>query len=96
MIKVYLFPNTWKKVKEHTKELILIGEATERFEKVAINEGVSNITRAKDMEDAVYKATKFAEAGDIIILSPACSSFDMYKNMAERGNDFKRIVNSMQ
>ena len=48
------------------------------------------------MEDAVYKATKFAEAGDIIILSPACSSFDMYKNMAERGNDFKRIVNSMQ
>lgn len=85
-----------KKVKEHTKELILIGEATERFEKVAINEGVSNITRAKDMEDAVYKATKFAEAGDIIILSPACSSFDMYKNMAERGNDFKRIVNSMQ
>lgn len=84
-----------KKVKEHTKCLILMGQAKERFENAAKKEGVLNIEIAKDMEDAVYKAKKIAKDGDIVILSPACSSFDMYKNMAERGNDFKRITNKL-
>jgi UDP-N-acetylmuramoylalanine--D-glutamate ligase len=47
------------------------------------------------MADAVKQGQKFAKPGDIVILSPACSSFDMYHNMEERGMDFKRIVNSL-
>ena len=47
------------------------------------------------MKEAVLKGQQLAEAGDIVILSPACSSFDMYHNMEERGMDFKRIVKSL-
>lgn len=85
-----------KVVKKHTKCLILIGEAKERFKNAAEKENVSNIVLAKNMKDAVHIASKLGKVGDIVILSPACSSFDMYKNMAERGNDFKEIVKKLQ
>ena len=84
-------------VKTHVKELILLGAAADRFEKAAAEAGVSkaSIHRADSMADAVKQGQKFAKPGDIVILSPACSSFDMYHNMEERGMDFKRIVNSL-
>ena len=47
------------------------------------------------MKEAVEKGKELARPGDIVILSPACSSFDMYHNMEERGMDFKRIVKSL-
>ena len=46
-------------------------------------------------EDAVVKASKAAKAGDIVLLSPACTSFDCFKNFEERGNTFKSIVNKL-
>ena len=81
-----------KDVKKHTKHLILLGAAADRFEKAARAAGVSSIYRVSSMKEAVLKGQQLAEAGDIVILSPACSSFDMYHNMEERGMDFKRIV----
>ena len=47
------------------------------------------------MEDAVLKAKNIAEKGDIVTLSPASASFDMYPNFAVRGNHFKDIVNRL-
>jgi len=47
------------------------------------------------MEEAVLKAVEFARAGDVVLLSPASASFDMYSNFMERGNHFKQIVNQM-
>ncbi|WP_299144153.1 UDP-N-acetylmuramoyl-L-alanine--D-glutamate ligase [uncultured Dialister sp.] len=82
-------------VKKHTKHLILLGAAADRFEKAAKKAGVSSIHRVSSMKEAVITGQKLAEAGDIVILSPACSSFDMYHNMEERGMDFKRIVKSL-
>ena len=84
-----------KDVKKHTKHLILLGAAADRFEKAARAAGVSSIYRVSSMKEAVLKGQQLAEAGDIVILSPACSSFDMYHNMEERGMDFKRIVKSL-
>ena len=84
-----------KDVKKHTKHLILLGAAADRFEKAARAAGVSSIYRVSSMKEAVQKGQQLAEAGDIVILSPACSSFDMYHNMEERGMDFKRIVKSL-
>ena len=46
----------------------------------------------KNMHEAVVKAAECADAGDIVLLSPACASLDMYKNFAERGNDFRQEV----
>lgn len=84
-----------QEVKKHTKHLILLGAAADRFEKAAEEAGVSSIYRVSSMKEAVETGQKLAEPGDIVILSPACSSFDMYHNMEERGMDFKRIVKSL-
>ena len=47
------------------------------------------------LEEAVNKAKEVAQSGDIVTLSPACASFDMFPNFAVRGNKFKEIVNSL-
>ncbi len=49
-----------------------------------------------DLKEAVHLAVKLSKKGDYIMLSPACSSLDMYKDYAERGNEFKKIVNNLQ
>ncbi|MBR3289721.1 MAG: UDP-N-acetylmuramoyl-L-alanine--D-glutamate ligase, partial [Clostridia bacterium] len=50
------------------------------------------ITRVATMEEAVQTADRLAQDGDIVFLSPASASFDMYKNFEERGEHFKRLV----
>jgi len=47
------------------------------------------------MEKAVEKAHALAKAPQVVLLSPACASFDMYDGMAQRGRDFKRLVNNL-
>ena len=49
-----------------------------------------------DLKEAVHLAIKLSKEGDCIMLSPACSSLDMYKDYAERGNEFKKIVSNLQ
>ena len=71
-------------VKENTKEVIFMGEAAERFESVATKVGVTNIHRAQSMKEAVELGYKLAEPSDIVLLSPACSSFDWYSCFEER------------
>ncbi|MCI1822492.1 MAG: UDP-N-acetylmuramoyl-L-alanine--D-glutamate ligase [Megasphaera sp.] len=76
--------------------LILVGEAGDRFEQEARKAGVKNIYRAGfDMEKAVRMARNMATAPQVILLSPACSSYDMYDNFEQRGDDFKRIIWSL-
>jgi len=53
------------------------------------------IVDAVSMEDAVKKAYRFGSKGDIVLLSPACASFDMFKNYEERGWRFKRAVREL-
>ena len=76
------------------KALILIGEAAPIIYKAAQSSGASYpIKMAKDMDQAVEFAKDLADSGDAVVLSPACSSYDMYKNFGERGIDFRRAVN---
>lgn len=51
--------------------------------------------RARSMEEALDLARDFAEPGDAVLLSPACSSFDMYENYEERGDLFRRLVKTL-
>jgi len=77
-------------VKSHVKGLVLIGEARH-----LIRNAWGELVPTRDagsMEEAVKIASQLAEAGDCVLLSPACSSFDMYKDYEERGRVFKRIV----
>ena len=47
------------------------------------------------MEEAVHQAVDKAATGDVILLSPACASFDMFRDYADRGNQFKTIVQQL-
>jgi UDP-N-acetylmuramoylalanine--D-glutamate ligase len=75
---------------KHTKELIVMGEAKEDI-KAELGD-IKPIEAATTMEDAVFKAYNAAKPGDIVLLSPACASFDMYNSYAQRGEDFCRAV----
>jgi len=52
-------------------------------------------TQADTLEEAVHQAFDESNRGDVVLLSPACSSFDMFKDYEERGNLFKEIVNQL-
>lgn len=79
-------------VKEKTDLLILLGNAKERFNEAALACGIENIQIASSFEDAVERAYNVAVAPQVVLLSPACSSYDMFKNYPERGQRFKDLV----
>jgi UDP-N-acetylmuramoylalanine--D-glutamate ligase len=70
--------------------LILIGEASELIAHALA--GVTEVRKAESMEEAVMLAAAIAGAGDTVLLSPACASFDMFENYGHRGNVFATAV----
>lgn len=74
--------------------VILFGEAKNRFR--AALEGVVPLKVAQNLEQSVNIAYEWAKAGDTILLSPACSSYDQYPNFEIRGKHFKDLVNSLK
>lgn len=80
-------------VGEHVKALVTLGEDAPRLE--ADLAGLVPTERAADMGDAVALAQRRASAGDAVLLSPACASFDMYTNFEERGRHFKACVQAL-
>jgi len=79
---------------DRLKAVITIGEAASLIEE-AIGNAIPT-ARADTMHDAVEKAAKTAERGDIVLLSPACASFDMFKNFEHRGEVFSSCVLNMR
>ncbi len=77
-------------VKEKVKKIVLIGEAKKEIR--AALAGSTKLADAATMEEAIRKAYKSAEPGDVVMLSPACASFDMFKDYRDRGIVFKEAV----
>ena len=77
-------------INKHIKTVLLIGEATERFEENLVKNGFSNIIKEHTMEDAIDKAISLKP--DVVLLSPACASFDMFNSYEHRGDVFKKYV----
>ncbi len=75
------------------RALVLIGEAAERMAE-AVGSTLP-VVRAGTMQEAVLRAKELAQPGDAVLLSPACSSFDMFSGYAERGRVFAEAVNSL-
>ena len=86
-----------KLVNERVDNLVLVGDAAARFKAAAIESGFDEkkiLEAGYSMEKAVELARFVAKFPQIVLLSPACASFDMYDGFEERGRDFKKIVNS--
>ncbi len=77
-------------IEQRVKLLVLIGEASERMNREL--GGLTETAMAKTLEEAVLLAHQKAKAGEVVLLSPACSSFDMFKDYKERGRVFKEAV----
>lgn len=80
-------------VREQVRKLILIGEDAETIARELGEFAPSE--RATDMKDAVARSFKSAERGDVVLLAPACASFDMFESFEQRGNVFKEEVHSL-
>ncbi|RKY60741.1 MAG: UDP-N-acetylmuramoyl-L-alanine--D-glutamate ligase, partial [Candidatus Neomarinimicrobiota bacterium] len=78
---------------ENVKEAVLIGEAAQKIENVI--RGKIKYFHADSLSNAVDYAKTIAVAGDVILLAPACASFDMFDNYEHRGRVFKEIVQSI-
>ena len=81
-------------VKNRVKTAVMLGEYTQQIEKTLAD--TTDIVKAKTMAEAVQLAYKNAVPGDIVLLSPANASFDMYTDYKARGADFKAAVNALQ
>lgn len=90
------FTNFVRSFKEKVKKMILIGATADSIEKAARENGFFNTQRAHTMQEAVELASKSACPGDVVLLSPACASWDMFENFEERGRIFKEAVHSLK
>lgn len=77
-------------IEESVRSLILVGEDADNIESQL--KGHAEIIRAGMMEDAVIKCFAAAKSGDVVLLAPACASFDMFTSFEERGKVFKDAV----
>ena len=81
-------------VKEKVKAIICMGKDNQKIHD-AFNGMVNTIVNTGSAEEAVQAAFHFGEKGDVVLLSPACASFDLFKNYEDRGNQFKRAVREL-
>tara|TARA_R100001143_G_scaffold53522_1_gene49021 strand:- start:25924 stop:27285 length:1362 start_codon:yes stop_codon:yes gene_type:complete len=80
-----------QQIREKVHTIVAIGEARELIKK-QLKDVVPNFIEAKSLKDAVKQSRNVAKRGEIVLMSPACSSFDMFDNYEHRGNEFKQAV----
>ncbi len=78
--------------KDKVKKMILLGECAGQIKEAALSAGIKDIVTVSSLGEAVSKARRFAKPGDAVLLSPACASWDMFRNYEERGELFKKLV----
>jgi len=78
-------------VREKVKALVCLGLDTVKLEDFFAGK-VDSLVVTRSMEAAVHEAAALAEQGDVVLLSPACASFDLFKNYEHRGDQFRQAV----
>ena len=82
-------------VKGHARAVVLIGRDAEKLARAIAESGVP-VERAGGMDEAVQAAFRASRAGDAVLLSPACASYDMFRNYAHRGEAFVEAVRRLE
>ncbi|MDE2482590.1 MAG: UDP-N-acetylmuramoyl-L-alanine--D-glutamate ligase [bacterium] len=80
-------------LRSRAKALVAIGEAAEE---IASHAGEVHVVRAESMDDAVARARALASPGDVVLLSPGCASFDMFRSAEDRGERFAAAVRALR
>jgi UDP-N-acetylmuramoylalanine--D-glutamate ligase len=81
-------------LRERVKRVYTIGAAAEKIESHI--KGAAEIVHAETLENAIRRAAAVAQAGDIVLLAPACASFDQFQSYNHRGRVFKEVVHSLE
>lgn len=91
------FDQLGKEIIQHVKTLVVTGFTADKIKAAVLTAGGEiPIIEEDDFRKAVLAAAAQASDGDVVLLSPACTSFDHFKNFEERGNYFKEIVNGLE
>jgi UDP-N-acetylmuramoylalanine--D-glutamate ligase len=80
-------------VRERVKHIVAIGEAAEKLKKALAD--ATDVLEARSMQEAVSRCRQLARPGDIVLLAPACASFDMFQDYEHRGRVFKEAVRTL-
>lgn len=74
-------------------KVVVFGETADFIKKAVLSVGLNNCFKVRNLEEAVELSKNIAQTGGVVLLSPACASWDMYKNYEERGDHFRYLVN---
>jgi UDP-N-acetylmuramoylalanine--D-glutamate ligase len=88
------FSQLAESITRQVKGVVVIGEATQKI--LQALDQIKPVALATSLTDAVSQAVAFASRGDVVLFSPACASFDMFRNYHHRGLEFKRVVGELQ
>ena len=81
-------------VREKVRSIVCMGADTRKIHE-AFGDIVPLMVNTESAKEAVQAAFHFANKGDVVLLSPACASFDLFKNYEDRGNQFKQAVKNL-
>ena len=93
--KGYEFDELFQNLPKNVKNIAICGATKHKIANSAKKYGYKNIYMCANLRNSVKKLYELAESGEIILLSPACASFDFFTNYEERGNVFKKIVKEL-
>lgn len=79
-------------IKKRVHQVVIFGEAADLIQKALSASGVSCLCRAAGLQEAVALAARYSSAGDVVLLSPGCTSYDQFTDFVERGEAFKKWV----
>lgn len=86
------FEQLANRIKSRVKALILLGEAKDEIRRAVMDADFRNIYEVDNLADAVSQARQLAQSGDVVLLSPACASWDMFQNYEQRGDIFCDLI----